>query len=120
MKIAIAASENDPGAPVDQRFGRAKYFAVYDDEKGDYDYAPNSQNLSLPQGAGIQAARNVVETGAEVLISRNVGPKAFDVLRSSGVEMYLCEEETNVREALDAYREGRLVKIDEANAEGHW
>ena len=120
MKIAISASTNDPGAPMDQRFGRAKYFAVFDNENNEYEYTPNSQNLSFPQGAGIQAARNVIETGAVVLISRNVGPKAFGVLHGAGVEMYLCEGEKSVMEALDAYREGGLTRLDEANAEGHW
>lgn len=120
MKIAIAASDNDPGAPMDPRFGRAKFFAVFNDETGGYEYAPNSQNLSLPQGAGIQAAKNVIEAGAGILIARNVGPKAFDLLNRSGVKMYICENEIPVREAVELYKSGGLSKLDGANAEGHW
>ena len=120
MKIAVAASSNDQGSQMDQRFGRAKYFAIFDDEKQNYEYASNSQNLSLPQGAGIQAAKNVIESGAQALIARNVGPKAFDLLRSSGVEMYVCESEIPVCEAIELFKKGGLVKLDGANAEGHW
>jgi len=120
MKIAVAADETSPEAKVDIRFGRAHCFAVYDDHSGEYMFSPNSQNLSLPQGAGIQAAKNVIESGAGALIARNVGPKAFDLLRRSGVEMYVCDETTRVSEAVDLYRSGGLAKLEDANAEGHW
>lgn len=120
MKIAFPADRPSPEANVDIRFGRAHCFAVYDDQSGEYSFAPNLQNLSLPQGAGIQAAKNVIEAGANSLVARNVGPKAFDLLRRSGVEMYVCDENTRVMEALDLHRNGCLTKLDDANAEGHW
>jgi predicted Fe-Mo cluster-binding NifX family protein len=120
MKIAIAASNNDTNSLVDLRFGRANYFAVFDDEKAGCDYTSNNQNLSLPQGAGIQAAKNVIETGAGVLIAMNVGPKAFSLLQHSGVEMYICGKEMPVLAALELFKSGGLTKLDGANAEGHW
>ncbi|MBP7584644.1 MAG: NifB/NifX family molybdenum-iron cluster-binding protein [Spirochaetes bacterium] len=120
MKIAIAAQGDNPGAPVDIRFGRAPHFALFDQDNNSFEWAPNTQNLSLPQGAGIQAAKNVIETGAGVLIARNVGPKAFNLLTQSGVAMYICEEGTPVSEAIGMYQRGELIKLEDANAEGHW
>lgn len=120
MKIAVAAGGNNPEAMVDTRFGRARFFAVFDDGKSEYEYAPNEQNLSLPQGAGIQAAKNVIETGAGVLIAKNYGPKAFDVLQRSGVEMYLCDGEITVRNAVELFARGSLTKLENPNQEGHW
>ncbi len=120
MKIAVAANGKGPEAMLDARFGRAQGFAVFSEETGSWEYAANSQNLSLPQGAGIQAAKNVIETGAGVLIARNVGPKAFDLLRRSGVAMYICGENTKVADAVELYRSGSLAKLEDANVEGHW
>jgi predicted Fe-Mo cluster-binding NifX family protein len=120
MKIAIAAANNNPEARIDGRFGRAKYFAVFNDENGTCEFASNTQNLSLPQGAGIQAAKNVLKTGAAVLIAKNIGPKAFELLRQSGIAMYLCEEEIPLKEAIERFKSGTLTKCDSATAEDHW
>ena len=120
MKIAVAVEKKDKDAKVDPRFGRAGFFAVYDDEKKQYEFASNNQNLSLPQGAGIQAAKSVVDTGADILIARNVGPKAYDMLTGSGVEIYICGEGLVVREAIDQYVRGKLSRLEAPNAKGHW
>ena len=120
MKIAIPIRNKDPESQVDERFGRAKYFALFDEATGSFDYASNDQNLSLPQGAGIQTAKNIVETGAKVLIAKNVGPKAFELLRQAGIEMYLCEHPVTVKEAIELFKKGTLTKLENANVEGHW
>ena len=120
MRIAIPIQNRDPEMRVDERFGRAKYFALFDEDTGSFEYASNEQNLSLPQGAGIQTAKNVVETGAKVLIANNIGPKAFALLRQAGVEMYRCEHAVSAQEALELFKKGTLTKLENANAQGHW
>lgn len=120
MKIAAAADKQDKNSKIDPRFGRAQFFVVFDDEKNEYEFASNKQNLSLPQGAGIQAAKSVIETGAGILIAKNVGPKAYDLLSSSGVDIFICKTEVSISEAIDLYKKGELEKLDAANAEGHW
>ena len=74
MLIALTAIEESLQAEVDSRFGRAKKFMIYDIEKGTYSFIDNKQNLNSPQGAGIQSAQNVVETGAEAVITGHCGP----------------------------------------------
>ena len=119
MKIAITSRSGQPDAELDERFGRAAYFAIIDTEGGEPAFIANSQNLELAQGAGIQAARTVIDAGAGALVTGNVGPKAFRTLKAAGIEIFLAGSGT-VREALDAFREGRLKKVDGANVEGHW
>ena len=77
MKVAVTSQGQDLRSPVDPRFGRAKCFIVLDMETGVFCAVDNSQNLNAAQGAGIQAARNVVESGATAAITGHVGPKAF-------------------------------------------
>ena len=104
---------------IDPRFGRAKYFIVYDDADKTWETIDNIQNLEAAQGAGIQSAATVVNAGCGVLISGHCGPKAFAALSKAGVAIYLSSGGT-VAEALEAYRNGTLERIDNPDVEGHW
>ena len=119
MKIAITATANTLSSKIDPRFGRAACFIIFDPESGDYRAVENSQNLNLPQGAGIQAAKTIMENQAEALITGNCGPKAFRVLKSAGIEVFTVTGGT-VDQAIQMYKQGELKAALEANVEGHW
>ncbi len=123
MKIAITCRPQAQGAdastPLDARFGRAAGFVVYDLETGGMEFIDNAQNLNSQQGAGIQSARTVINTGAKAVITGNVGPKAYSTLNAGQVEIFLCDGGT-VGEAIEGYRKGTLKKTSGANVEGHW
>jgi predicted Fe-Mo cluster-binding NifX family protein len=67
-------------------------------------------------GAGIQAAQSVVEHGAQAVVTRNVGPDAFNVFRSAGAPIYLFGGGT-VREAIEAFKSGELQSMADANVQ---
>lgn len=119
MKIAISAEQSRSDGPIDSRFGRAKIFMIYDDEKTTWEPIDNKQNQNCTQGAGIQSAANIVNTGCKVLISGHCGPKAFAALSRARVNVYIVTGGT-VQEALAAYQSGNLLKIDSADVDGHW
>ncbi len=119
MRIAVSASGPGLDAPVDTRFGRAPWFVVVDTETLEARGVKNGQNPDLPQGAGIQAGKTVVETGASALVTGHCGPKAYRVLSSSGVALYLGARGT-VRETVEAFRQGKLSLAEGADVEGHW
>lgn len=119
MKIAITSQGQTLDSSIDPRFGRAAGFVLVDTESGDIDYADNTQNLTLAQGAGIQAAQNVARTGAQAVITGHVGPKAFTALNKGKIDIYLGAAGT-VQEALEAFKSGNLSAADAADKEGHW
>ena len=119
MKVAITSQGKDSANPVDPRFGRAKYFVLFDTETNEFSAHDNSQNLNAMQGAGIQAARNVAELGAEVLVTGNVGPKAFATLQAADVKIYIGAT-GSVKDALEQFKTGQLQCASKANVEGHW
>ena len=119
MKIAITTSGMNLEDQVDLRFGRAVGFIIYDLEKATYSYVDNKQNLNAMQGAGIQAAQNVVKQNADAIITGNCGPKAFSVLSSAGVKIFIGAEGT-VKEAIEKYKNNELQEAQTANVEGHW
>jgi len=119
MKIAISTQGNTAESPVDERFGRAKGFMIFDDETGSFAYLDNIQNLSAMQGAGIQSAKTIIDSGATVLITGNVGPKAFTTLNAASVQIF-CGASGSVQDALSQYKAGTLKPAAGANVEGHW
>ncbi len=119
MKIALSAEGNGLDYKIDERFGRSLGFIIYDLDQESLEHVENRQNREAAQGAGIQAARTIVDSGASVLVTGHVGPKAFAVLKTAGVEIYTVTGAT-VREGIERYREGVLKRIDSADVEGHW
>ena len=119
MKIAVTSTGNELISDMDPRLGRAEYFIVVKAETLEYEVVKNKQNLNLPQGAGIQAAKTIVDQKAEVLISGNCGPKAFDVLNAAGIKV-ITGVKGRVIDAITQYKSGQLQVAGRANVEGHW
>lgn len=119
MRIVITSSGKTMDSQVDPRFGRAAFFIVVDAETGESEAHDNVQNLNAVQGAGIQAARQVVELGAQAVLTGHVGPKAFTALHAAGVKVY-AGAAGSVRQAVETYKAGQLAETNEATVEGHW
>lgn len=119
MKIALTTSGIGTDAPLDRRFGRAPHFIVFDLKDDSFRVINNQQNLNSAQGAGIQSALTVVDSGAAAVITGHCGPKAFRVLREAGIAVYNSEAAT-VAEAMTLFRSGQLTAAQAADVEGHW
>lgn len=119
MKIALSAKGNTLNSEIDPRFGRAAFFVMVDPETMAFEILENKQNLQLPQGAGIQAAQKVVERGAKVVLTGNCGPKAFKVLKATGVQIAVGVSGL-VQEAINQYKQGKISFAAAPNVEGHW
>ncbi len=119
MKIIITCNGNSLEAPMDPRFGRAADFCLYDTETKAFEFLSNTQNLQAAQGAGTQAGQNVAKTGAKAVITGNVGPKAYQVLKQADIQIYLGQFDT-VSQAIAAYESGQLQPTSNSNRDGHW
>ncbi len=119
MKVAVSSQGKTMDSRVDPRFGRSQFFIVIDTETGEFTHHDNIQNLNATQGAGIQAARNVIDLGVEAVLTGNLGPKAFATLQAGRIVMYTGVEGT-VKEAIEQFRSGRLQPVSKPNVEGHW
>lgn len=119
MKLIISASGSTLDSPVDPRFGRAAYFIAVDSENGTFEAHSNGQNLNAAQGAGIQSAETVSRLGAEIVITGHCGPKAFRTLSAAGIKVMTGAEGT-VKDAIEAFRAGKLIPSGTADVESHW
>lgn len=119
MRVAVTSQGADMASQVDPRFGRASFFIVVDTETGAAVAHDNQQNLNAAQGAGIQAAQNVVELEVGAVVTGNVGPKAFSVLQAGDIKIYIGAT-GSVANAMEQLKADRLECVTEANVEGHW
>jgi len=119
MKLAVTSQGATLQSRLDPRFGRAKYFILLDTETGAVTAVDNSVNLNAAQGAGIQAARKIVELGADTLITGHVGPKAFSTLQAGKIRIYTGASGT-VADAVEQFKAGKLEAASSADVEGHW
>jgi predicted Fe-Mo cluster-binding NifX family protein len=85
---------------------------LWDFETKTFTLIENSQNLQALQGAGIQSAQNVINTGAEALVTGHCGPKAFKVLQAAGIPIYVAES-LPIRELIDSFEKGTLLQLKE-------
>ncbi len=132
MQVLITVQDAVPDAPpsaaggdtlldarLDPRFGRAQGYLLCDTATGAVRRLDAASNMSLAQGAGIQAAQAAADAGAEAVITGHVGPKAFSALRRGGIAIYLSTHAT-ARQALRALADGNLAPAAEPDREGHW
>lgn len=119
MRVAVTSTGKDLSSNMDLRFGRAAYFIIVDPETMEYDVIKNSQNLNLPQGSGIQAGKTIADNKADVVITGNCGPKAFQVLQSAGIKIAIGAKGL-VSDVIAQYKNGELEIARDANVEGHW
>ncbi len=119
VRVAITSQGQSLESRLDRRFGRAAFFVVANTKTDEFTVHDNTQNLNAAQGAGIQAGSNVAGLNVEALITGNVGPKAYAVLKAAGIRIYLAPGGT-VAESLQRFKDGLLEERLSANVDGHW
>jgi predicted Fe-Mo cluster-binding NifX family protein len=119
--VKLAVSTEGPGLDeaVDPRFGRAAGFMIVDPTDMSFEYIDNGVSQAMGQGAGIQAAESVARSGAKVLLTGYVGPKAFHALTAAGIEVGQNLDNMTVGEAVQAYLDGRVEAAGQANRGSH-
>jgi len=119
MKIAVTAQGDSLDSEIDERFGRAEKFILYDTQTDGFECVDNAQGLNAAQGAGIQAAETVARLGAECVVTGHCGPKAFRTLKAAGLKVYTGARGT-VADAIEQFKKGALELAGSADVEGHW
>jgi predicted Fe-Mo cluster-binding NifX family protein len=118
MKLCISSTGNDLDASVDPRFGRCQYFLFVNSETMDFEAVVNPAFIA-GGGAGVQAAQLVANKGADVVITGNVGPNAFQALEAAGVKVITGAQGT-VRSVIDSFKKGALDYAGAPSVETHY
>ncbi len=117
MKIAVTSTGKTMDAQVDPRFGRASCFVVVDTESMEFQAVENS-NVDAGGGAGISAAKVVIDAGAKAVLTGNCGPNAERTLRAGNVRLYTGVTGT-VADAVEQFKAGKLTEATGPNVPSH-
>ena len=117
MKLAISSAGKSLESETDPRFGRCKYFLVIDMETEEFEVVLN-ENADRMGGAGIKAAQLVADLGLGSVITGNIGPNAFEVLNTAGIQIMTGATGT-VADAIEAYKQGQLQRAEVHTVESH-
>lgn len=119
MKIAICA-KNDLGlnSEVDDRFGRAEFYVIFDTEKEETIVIENSAKNEAG-GAGGIAVRLLAQQGIDVIIVPELGPNASKAINAFEITAYKIDESKTVQAVLNTFNAGKLTKLMIASVENH-
>lgn len=117
--IAITSESPSLDSLVDPRFGRTAGFLIVDADTMEFEYVDNGSAQTMSQGAGIQAAENVAQSGATVILTGYVGPKAFQALSAVGIQVGQNLDNMTVRQAIERYTSGSVDFATQPNRQGH-
>lgn len=115
MKIAVSSHGTQLTSKIDERFGRCANFLVIAPESLEFQVLENRES---EQGAGISAAKLVIDAGADLVITGNMGPKAFRVLKEAGVDVVL-NGAGRVIDVIQQYKNGVFTVAAKPNSKGH-
>ena len=118
MKICVTSVSGNLAAQVDPRFGRCQYFMIMDCESMQFEIVPNLA-VTSGSGAGIQAAQTMANKKVQVLITGNVGPKAFQALSASGITI-ITGASGKVSAVIEKYKKGLLSETKAPTVGGHF
>ena len=109
MRIVFTTQGTEWDSPMDPRFGRTRYFFIFDEETGKIDTFDNSAIEHEAHGAGPRTAQKLAEFGADVLITGNgPGGNAAAVLATTGIKIYVGAGDMTVKDARAAFKNGTL------------
>lgn len=114
MKIAMSSTGRDALDILDLRFGRCNYFLVYDTEKKSFDSVVNN-GQTAGGGAGIAAAQQIIDEDVQAVLTGQMGPNAFDLMKASYIKVYQCPEVPG-EEAVALFQQGKLAELTEAGS----
>ena len=109
-KVAVTSTGPKPESEVETRFGRARWYLVYDPGSRSWEAVDHSQAAQTPGGAGPQAVQMLARRGVKVVITGECGPNALRALSSAGIKVFQGGGRT-VAKALGDYQAGKSAEL---------
>ncbi|SFK72644.1 NifB/NifX family molybdenum-iron cluster-binding protein [Proteiniphilum acetatigenes] len=91
MKVAITSTGKELTSAPDRRFGRCKYFVIYDTERESVEFIENPKR-DYNEGAGPASVQLVVSKGVEQIITGDPGGKAASIIDQLPVRLVRLED----------------------------
>ncbi len=117
MKIAITSTGMKLEDEVDPRFGRGRYFILFDTDTDKFEVIENTSAQGMG-GVGIQSGQIMADKEVKIVLTGSCGPNAFQTLQAAGIKVITGVTGT-VQEAIDKFKSGDYKTVSQANASAH-
>lgn len=108
MKIAISATGRGLDSKIDVKFERCKIFLILNIEKNSLLLFEN-KTKDRPREIGGTIGPLILKEGIDTVITKDIGPTAFDIFKRYGIKIY--QAEGIVIEAVRLLKEGKLKEL---------
>lgn len=102
MKIAIPSTGKELESLMSRYLGRAPFVIIYDSDTGEYDSYENP-GFKVQDGSGLKATDIILQNYAGVLLTREVGRKAYSILQKEHIKLCLLDSSSTVKSALSKF-----------------
>lgn len=109
MKVVIPSRGDTLDSLMDDRFGRAAYFIIYDTDTNEFEAIKNPYS-DKRGGVGISVAKLCVEKGVNAAAAEHFGPNTLEILKPANVELFQASRGT-VKDVIDKLKEGSLKEL---------
>lgn len=111
MKLFLTANGENLKNHIDESFGRSDFFLLYDTEDDSYEFIDNTHK-DEQSAVGVSVAKEAINLGANAVISLNPGPRAFNLLKDAGIEVYHINSGANLSDVIDSFIHNKLIPLE--------
>lgn len=101
-KIAIPAMGKTLDAIISESLGRAPFIIIYDVDSQKYECFGNP-GFTLKDGSGLKVTELILENKASILLTREIGTKAYSVLMKEHIDIQILNLSGTVKSVLNKY-----------------
>lgn len=108
MIVSIPSRGPTKDSQMDDRFGRAPYFAFFDTETGDTRIEANP-HAGGSGGVGPMAAQFLVKNNVNLLIAPRLGGNADETLKAAGITVFMQNPDVSVETAYTTWKKSQVT-----------
>jgi predicted Fe-Mo cluster-binding NifX family protein len=102
MRIAIPSTGENLTSPISDTLGRSPFLIFYDSSTGEYDSVENP-GFQIQDGSGLKASEIIIQNNTDVLLTIEIGRKAYSLLMKEHMKIQLLKSGGTVKSAINKY-----------------
>ncbi len=118
MKIAIATEQENLNSQINQTFGRAPLFLIYNTEDKTSTFIKN-EAMNAAGGAGIKASQFLVDQDIDSVICFRLGENAVKVLSGANINLYSAQANKSIQENIELLLNDKLEALVDIHSGYH-